>query len=147
MELPRLILPRLRLLSPGNSRILHSRYRGLTAIEVLVSLLIISTLSLFVLQVLEHSRKIQLEINQVDTAIQISRDVIEMLRVEKDWRKVDANLEDLKKYDTEFHVQLIPRDTPATGLVGLELTISWVGPRRLEQMVFTTTSVDFEVDG
>lgn len=124
-----------------------SRLRGMTAIEVLAALLVISTLSLFVLQVFHHSRRVQLEIHQMDTALQISRDVLEMLRVEKDWRRVDENLGEIKKYETAFTVQLMPQDAPVEGLVGLELTISWVGPHGVEQLVFNTTALDFEVDG
>lgn len=122
-----------------------SRTMGFTAIEVAVSLLVVSFLSVFALQVLLHLQSIQIETQRVDCAVQIARDVLNDLKAEPDWRVVEKRTTPVRRYDTEFTVQLLPQDTSTNGLVDLELTIGWIGKQGLEQMVFNTTVPDPEV--
>lgn len=110
----------------------------------MVALLVISFLSIFALQVLLHLQSVQIEIQQVDTAVQIARDVLNDLKAEPDWRVVEEKVKPVNRYDTDFTVQLQPLGSSGEGLVDLELTISWIGARGIEQMVFSTTVPDVE---
>ena len=117
---------------------------GLTAIETAVALLVVSFLSVFALQVLLHLQSVQHQIQQVDTAVQLARDVLNDLKAEPDWRVVESRTGSVDRFDTEFTVQLTPQDSPREGLVDVELTISWIGPRGVEQLVFNTSVPDPE---
>jgi len=117
---------------------------GFTAIEAAVALLVVSFLSIFALQVLLHLQSVQIEIQRVDTAVQIARDVLNNLKAEPNWQVVQERLEPVHRYDADFTVQLQPQGSSGEGLVDLELTISWIGARGMEQMVFNTTVPDWE---
>jgi type II secretory pathway pseudopilin PulG len=120
------------------------RKSGFTAIEATVALLVVSFLSIFALQVHLHLQSAQIEIQQVDTAVQIARDVLNDLKAESDWRAVEERVQPVNRYDTDFTIQLQPLGSSVEGLVDLELTISWIGARGIEQMVFSTTVPDVE---
>ena len=120
---------------------------GFTAIEVTVALMAVSFLSIFALQVLFHLRAVQIDIQRVDTAVQIGRDVLNDLKAEPDWRMAGKRIAPLRRYDTEFTVQLQSRGSSQEGLEDLELTVSWIGSQGLEQMVFSTTVPKGEVGG
>ncbi len=124
-----------------------SRKSGFTAIEVTIALLVVSFLSIFTLQVLFHLRSVQIDIQRVDTAVQIGRDVLNDLKAEPDWRVVESRIVPLRRYDTDFTVQLEPQGSSGEGLVDLELTVSWIGSQGLEQMVFSTTVPGQEAGG
>ncbi|MCG3196620.1 MAG: hypothetical protein GHCLOJNM_01096 [bacterium] len=140
---------------PGLSRLLIHLKRsvrtdghqgGFTAIEISVALLIISFLSLFVLNVMVYSSKIQLEKDQYDFALQRAREVLEQLKATPDWREVGEKLEPEKAWNTDFTFQMLPSEGPEEGLTDLELTIGWVGPQGMEQLVFTTSVLDSKGD-
>ena len=109
-----------------------------------MALLIVSFLSIFALQVLLHFQTIQIEIQQVDTAVQIARDILNSLKTEPDWQVVEGQLETVHRFDTDFTIQLQPQGSTEQGLVDLELTITWIGKRGLGQLVFNTTVPDLE---
>lgn len=132
-----------RLISHLKKSVSTDRHRGgFTAIEICVSLLIISFLSLFVLQVLVYSSGIQLEKDQYDYALQRAREILERLKAAPDWRAVAEKLESVRVWNTDFTFQMLPSEGAEEGLTDLELTIGWVGPQGVEQIVFTTTVPD-----
>ncbi len=112
-----------------------------------MALVIVSFLSIFALQVLLHLQTVQIEIQQVDTAVQIARDVLNTLKHEQDWQIVAGPLETVRRFDTDFSPQLLPQGSSGEGLVDLELTIRWIGAPGLEQLVFNTTVSDLEAGG
>ncbi|MCA9430124.1 MAG: hypothetical protein KC940_06435, partial [Candidatus Omnitrophica bacterium] len=67
---------------------LSARSKGLTTIEVLVSLLILASLIIFAAPVFEFSRRTTLETEQYDTVSQIANDILRDLKAGADWRQV-----------------------------------------------------------
>jgi Tfp pilus assembly protein PilV len=119
-----------------------SRESGLTVVEIAVALLVLSFLSLFALNVLNYTRMVQLETSQRDFAVQTAREVLNQIKAEPDWREVEKHLSGLRRFNADFTIQLLPSEAMEKGVVNLELTISWIGPRRLEQLVFSTSVLD-----
>jgi Tfp pilus assembly protein PilV len=120
----------------------RTRQRGITAIETTLALLVVSIVSIFLLQFLVYTQRIQLRTLQMDLAVQVARDVLNDLKAEQDWRKVAQRTHAIHRYSTDFAVQLLPKDADHEDLVDIELTISWVSPKGLEQLVCTTTLPD-----
>ena len=120
---------------------------GLTAVEVLVALLILTFVSVFSLHAFEYSRRLYLEAEQFDFAAQVARDILRELRSGEDWRTVKAAWEEgpMKKYTTQFDVQILDNEGEEEGVTHLEVTLSWIGPKGLVQQVLNTSV--FETEG
>lgn len=135
-----------RLRQPLLSQPSRSR-KGLTAIETTIALLILSLVSVFVMSVLNDTRKLQIEIAQNDFACQLSRDVLARLKAGEDWQSMAEGMEVVSRFGTDFTTQLMPSDAIEPGVVHVELTITWLSPRSYEQLVFTTTVPEGRVEG
>ncbi len=121
------------------------RVRGLTAIEVLISLLIIATLIGFVAPVFEFARRTTLETDQYDAVAQISSDILRDLKAGADWRQVREIWESevITRHGTDFSVQVLPDESSVSGVTEIELTIIWNGLLGGSyQEVFTTHVFD-----
>ena len=118
---------------------------GLTAIEVLVALLILSVVAVFSMHAFEHTRRVHLEISQFDCATQVARDILNDLKSAEDWESVKTAWEGLplERFDTEFDIQMQEQPGEEEGVAHLELAISWVSPRGLQQRVFNTSVFDW----
>jgi prepilin-type N-terminal cleavage/methylation domain-containing protein len=118
---------------------------GLTAIEVLVALVILSVVAVFSMHAFEHTRRVHLEIAQFDCATQVARDILNELKSGEDWENVKTAWEglSLERFDTEFDIQMQEQPGEEEGVAHLELAISWVSPRGLQQRVFNTSVFDW----
>jgi hypothetical protein len=118
-----------------------SNRSGLTAIEVLISLVLLSMVTVFSLHALEFTRRIALETEQFDQAVQISRDILQELKAGQPWQEIKKRWEStlIVKAGAEFNVQILEIPSDLEGTTDLEVTLSWVGPKGLEQQVFNTT--------
>jgi len=119
----------------------------LTAIEVLISLVILSMVSVFSLHALEYSRRIYLETEQVDYSRQLAQDILNQLMEGENWKEVRSKweAEHFHAYGTDFHIQFEGENGEQKGITDLELTISWISPRGLKQQAFNTSVFDWEV--
>lgn len=122
-----------------------SRMRGLTAVEVLVSLLILAGLVTFIAPVYEFARRTTLETDQYDTVAQIASDILRDLKAGADWREVREIWESdaISRHGTNFSVQILPDESSVEGVTEIELTIIWTGLLGgTYQEVFTTHVFD-----
>jgi prepilin-type N-terminal cleavage/methylation domain-containing protein len=128
----------------GDRRKLETR-AGLTAIEVLVALVILSAVAVFSMRAFEHTRRVHLETAQSDCATQVARDILNEIKSGEDWENVKAEWDELSlaRYDTEFDIQVQEQPGEEEGVAHLELAISWVSPKGLQQRVFNTSVFDW----
>lgn len=121
-------------------------HAGLTAIEVLVALVILSVVAVFSMRAFEHTRRVHLETAQSDCATQVARDILNELKSGEDWKDVKSAWDEssLERYDTEFDIQMQEQPGEEVGVAHLELAISWVSPKGLQQRVFNTSVFDWE---
>ena len=124
---------------------LTARSKGLTTIEVLVSLLILASLIIFAAPVFEFSRRTTLETEQYDTVSQIANDILRDLKAGADWRQVKEiwEREVITRHGADFSVQILPDESSVEGVTEIELTILWNGLLGgTYQEVFTTHVFD-----
>lgn len=124
----------------------HGRNSGLTAIEVMVSLIILSVVAAFSLQAFDFTRRAQLEVDQLDFAAQTARDILNQLRHGEDWRTVrDSWAQNaLQAHGASFEVQVSGEPGEESGVSNVEVTLVWIGPKGMEQQVFNTSVFDYE---
>lgn len=125
----------------------RSGMRGLTAVEVLVSLLILAALVTFTAPVYEFARRTTLETDQYDAVTQIASDILRDLKAGADWREVRDIWESgaIARHGTNFSIQILPDESSVEGVTEIELTIIWTGLLGgTYQEVFTTHVFDPE---
>ena len=115
---------------------------GMTAVEILVSLILLSFLAVFMMGFVEYSSRVHVRILQLDHASQVARDILAHLKNGVPWAEVRMEFSGIRRFDTDFTVEFQTEEVSGPGqegVVHLELTVSWVGPMGLEQEVFNTT--------
>jgi len=115
--------------------------RGFSAVETLVSLLVVSFLAAFVMNVFIYSNRVQSHIHQMDRATEIARAVFEQIKNGTAWSQIQDYVDSNSHFDG-YDVQILPQPAPQEGTLHLELTLTWTGAQRSEQWVFNTTVFD-----